>query len=171
MLGRNSKPKNSCPSKFTAVDNKSSNVSSSSCYFISTRRKNWENAKKLCESRNSQLIAFETLNEKKYLLEYLLASRYRNVNSRKTAQTDFQSEYWTAGSDMTQEGIWLWSGSKTLVGNIGWRREKKPESKTENCLSWSLTLITSSDVSSQVKEGWVSSWCLKNLRYICELHT
>ena len=126
---------------------------------------------------NSRLISVEQLGEKTVVLEYLLSLHYRLVsllstNSQvSTDPADVKYEYWTAGSDEQQEGNWIWDESRNLVGNVGWLREKKPESDTENCLSWSLTLFTSSgtEVYSRVKEGWVSSWCLKTLRYICEL--
>ena len=127
---------------------------------------------------NSALISIENFTEKTFVLEHLLSLHYRVVsllssNSQKTTDpADVKYEYWTAGSDHGQEGTWIWNESTSLVGDVGWLRERKPESDTENCLSWSLTLFTSSgtEIYSRVKEGWVSSWCLKNLRYICELH-
>ena len=132
---------------------------------------NWKTAKLQCEAKNSHLISVESLAEKTHILEYLLARHYQN--SEKSNQIndskDIKYEYWTSGSDMIQEGKWQWGKSRNLVGDVGWLRERKPESNTENCLSWTLTLITGIDNSLKVKEGWVSSWCLKNLFFICEL--
>ena len=160
-----------CPSPFENLPINSKIRNDKSCYYISTKRTNWKTAKLQCEAKNSHLISVETLAEKTHILEYLLARHYQN--SEKSNQIndskDIKYEYWTSGSDMIQEGKWQWGKSRNLVGDVGWLRERKPESNTENCLSWTLTLITGIDNSLKVKEGWVSSWCLKNLFFICEL--
>ena len=177
LTGSITKSVKPCPSKFISFEN-SLNGNHKSCYFVSTKRENWSNANKRCVSMNSELISIEDLTEKTIVLEHLLSLHYRFVsllssNSQATSDpVDVKYEYWTSGSDHEQEGTWIWKDSTNRVGDVGWLREKKPESDTENCLSWSLTLLTSSgtEIYSRVKEGWVSSWCLKNLRYICELH-
>ena len=155
-----------CPPDFTILDT-SGRENPKGCYYISTTRQNWENAKFECESKNAKLISVESFTEKKYVLEYLLTLHYLHIQSVKVDTTsDVRYEYWTSGSDMIQEAKWLWGRSRKRVGDVGWLRERKPESDTENCLSWSIILKT----VSQVKEGWVSSWCLKKLLYICELN-
>ena len=138
---------------------------------------NWADARKRCDSMNSELVALEVLTEKTVVLEYLLSLHYRFVSSLSSSSqvttdpADVKYEYWTNGSDEKSEGSWVWDySSGNAVGDVGWLRERKPESDTENCLSWSLTLFTTSGTVTRVKEGWVSSWCLKKLRYICELH-
>ena len=165
-----------CPIKFKSLEN-GSNENQRSCYFVSTKNENWESARKKCESMNAQLISVEKLSEKTVVLEYLLSLHYQFIFSLTSSSqvttdpADVKYEYWTNGSDEKSEGRWVWDYfSETAVGDIGWLRERKPESDTENCLSWSLTLFTTSGTVTRVKEGWVSSWCLKKLRYICELH-
>ena len=174
LLEKTSKSRKTCPSRFKNL-NENSNENNISCYLINTKPENWSNAKKKCESRNAHLISIDTFKEKNYVLEYLLAFHYRfSTNSRDVDSTDVRYEYWTSGSDMTQEGRWIWDrNGRNIVGDAGWLRLRKPESDTENCLSWRLTLITGgsgSEIYSQVKEGWVSSWCLKEFPYICELN-
>ena len=167
----------SCPIKFKSLEN-DANENQRSCYFVSNKNENWENARKKCESMNAQLISVEKLSEKTVVLEYLLSLHYQFIYSLTSSSqvttdpADVKYEYWTNGSDAELEGSWVWGDSQYAVGDVGWLRERKPESETENCLSWSLTLFTSSgtEVYSRVKEGWVSSWCLKKLRYICEVH-
>ena len=161
-----SKSPQSCPSEFKYLDN--SGDASPSCYLFSNRSTSWFDANTFCESKQAELFSVESIQEKKYVLEYLLASHYRYASSGNPGNVDFNYEYWTSGTDVALEGNWVWFGSKRNVGNFGWLKERKFDTVRENCLSWSMTLVTNSSVNLRLKEGWDSNSCQKNLRYICE---
>ena len=83
-----------CPADFDLVDG--------DCYFISTERVGWIEARKKCEVRGAQLISFDTSERKRSrLAEYVRSSARRRGGRR--------SEFWTSGNDISREGAWQWA--------------------------------------------------------------
>ena len=136
----------SCPPGFEPV--------SKNCYFISSERVGWIEAKKKCELKRSRLASLEHEDKEEDLLEFVSSSTKRRV-----------SKYWVGGNDIRKEGVWEWEGTDNLVPDFGWS-EDPYNSAEENCLSWSVSFgfnIGDSDSS------WQGASCCNSQRYICQL--
>ena len=117
----------------------------------------WIEAKKHCESLSRTLkvglLAIESEEERDNHLERI----QRSARSRH--------EYWTAGNDIDDENVWIWSGRRGLnVPEFGWL-DRPLASNEENCLTWSVTI---SRRSPRMSEGWHADSCCNNIRFICE---
>lgn len=106
----------------------------------------------MCEQNNAKLISIET-EDKRQDLSIMIRSIIRRS----------RSEFWISGNDIEEEGRWEWAKTRDIVPRFGWTEEpfNSPE---ENCLAWTLT-----DTRRLQTDGWHSSSCCNNLRYICEL--
>ena len=135
----------SCPSEFNLV--------SGSCFFISQDRVGWIEARKMCEKKGARLISLQTL-EKKDSLVNLVSS----LSRRRRGQ------YWLAGNDIEDEGVWEWAKLRSPVPQFGWR-EDPYNSPEENCLAWTVDI----QKGRQSTDFWQGSSCCNNLRYICEM--
>jgi len=129
-----------CPDEFDLVDGE--------CYFLSTERVGWIEARKKCEVRNSALISFDSDQKRTKLSEYVSSSNRRR-----------RAEYWTSGNDIAKEGVWQWAEQGARVSSRGWL-ESPYTSLEENCLVWSVV---------RGRNGWQGSSCCNNIGYICEL--
>ena len=135
-----------CPNGFENI--------SDNCYFISSERVGWIEAKKKCEMKDARLVSLEHENKEADLLSFV---------SRKTQRR--RARYWTAGNDIHKEGVWEWEGTGQKVPRFGWS-EGPYDSPEENCLSWSVTFgfnVGDSD------SGWQSASCCNSQQYICQL--
>ena len=140
--------RNSCPADFSLV--------CGACYFISTDRVGWIEARKQCQQRKSLLLSLQTEDKARAVVEYVSSSTRQR-----------RSEYWLAGNDIELEGVWEWAKVRTVVPDFGWIEEPF-NSMEENCLVWTVTVSGSNDSRDSV-DGWHGSSCCNNLRYICEL--
>ena len=129
-----------CPDDFDLVDGE--------CYFLSTERVGWIEARKKCEVRNAALISFDSDLKRTKLSEYVSSSNRRR-----------RAEYWTSGNDIAREGVWQWAEQGARVSSRGWL-ESPYTSLEENCLVWSVV---------RGRNGWQGSSCCNNIGYICEL--
>ena len=137
--------RSSCPQDFDLVGG--------DCYYISSERVGWVEARKKCQQRQSSLLSLDTEKERVSIVEYVSTSTRRR-----------RSEYWVAGNDIEQEGVWEWAGRGTPVPDSGWA-EGPYDSYEENCLAWTVTI----NGLNSSKDGWHGSSCCNNLRYICQL--
>ena len=144
-VGRQQEIRRSCPQDFDLVDGQ--------CYFISSERVGWIEARKKCQQKNALLLILETKSEAEKVVEYVVGSSRRR-----------RSEYWLAGNDIEEEGVWRWARSNTPVPRFGWV-EQPFNSYEENCLAWTVSLQGTRSTS----HGWHGSSCCNNLRYICQL--
>ena len=110
-------------------------------------------ARKKCQQKKSSLLRLDTERERQSIVEYVSTSTRRR-----------RSEYWLAGNDIEQEGVWEWAGRRTPVPDIGWT-DGPYDSYEENCLAWTVTI----NGLNSSKDGWHGSSCCNNLRYICQL--
>jgi hypothetical protein len=116
----------------------------------------WIEAKKSCELNGAHLLTLESIEESEVVLEHLISQTRRRS----------RFEYWTAGNDIEKEDIWEWSGSREAVPDFGWLDPPFPSAE-ENCLTWSVTIVSSS--RRRMSNGWHSDSCCNNVRFICEL--
>ena len=107
----------------------------------------------MCQQRGAQLISLQT-EEKR--------DRVRSLVSRLSKRR--RSEYWLAGNDIEDEGVWEWARLRTQVPMFGWS-EKPFDSPEENCLVWTVE----SQGRADGKDFWHGSSCCNNLKYICEI--
>lgn len=135
-----------CPSTYETL-------SDGGCYFFSSRRMGWIEAKKKCEMDGGRLLSFETPAKKDVILREL----------EKTGRSRY--EYWLAGNDIDREDRWVWSGTGQPVADFGWI-DPPIASPEENCLTWSITI---SRRTARMSEGWHSDSCCNNIRFICEI--
>jgi hypothetical protein len=136
----------SCPRDFENVSN--------NCYFISSERVGWIEAKKKCEMKGARLISLEYKDKQEDLLEFVSSSTNRR-----------RGKYWTGGNDIHKEGAWEWEGSSASVPGFGWS-EDPYDSAEENCLSWSVYFgynVGDSD------SNWHGASCCNSQRYICQV--
>jgi len=133
-----------CPRQFQSVGR--------GCYLISNDRVGWIEARKMCEQNNAKLLSIETQDKRADIAVFIRSTIRRR-----------RSEFWISGNDIETEGEWEWAKTREEVPSFGWTEEpfNSPE---ENCLAWTLI-----DSSRDRSDGWHSSSCCNNLRYICEL--
>ena len=106
----------------------------------------------MCEKKGARLISLQTLEKKENVMSLVISLSRRR-----------RSEYWLAGNDIDEEGVWEWARLRTKVPDFGWSEEPY-NSLEENCLAWT--------VERQERERsdyWTGSSCCDNLRYICEI--
>ena len=89
-----------------------------------------------------------------------LMSLVHSISRRK------RSEYWLAGNDIDEEGVWEWARLRTVVPDFGWSEEPF-NSGEENCLAWTVDQT----VLSGRTDYWQGDSCCNNLRYVCEKGT
>ncbi|NP_001134518.1 CD209 antigen-like protein D [Salmo salar] len=74
-------------------------LSGSSCYFLSTERKIWEESRQDCLERGADLVVVNSRNEQKFLTEL-----NRNING-----------VWIGLTDRETEGTWKWVDGTPLT--------------------------------------------------------
>ena len=144
ILNKNLFPGVSCPEDFIAINRK--------CYFISNDRVGWIEARKMCRQKGALLVSIQT-QEKRREVRSMVSSTSRRR----------RSEYWIAGNDIEEEGVWEWARTRSAVPTFGWSEEpfNSPE---ENCLAWTVE----SEEEGETTDFWHGSSCCNNLKYICE---
>ena len=110
-------------------------------------------ARKKCEAQDSMLVALEseTINEE--LVRIVKESSKRHY-----------AEFWTAGNDIEEEGVWEWAGVRSIVPDYGWT-EDPYYSIEENCLLWVVELRT----RGRYSDGWHGASCCNSAQYICQI--
>ena len=107
----------------------------------------------MCEQKGARLVSIQTV-EKKDMMVSLVSS----LSKRR------RSQYWLAGNDIEEEGVWEWARLRTRVPDFGWSEEPY-NSPEENCLAWTVDRQQSRESS----DFWQGLSCCNNLRYICEM--
>uniref|UniRef100_A0A6F8CKJ4 Galactose specific C-type lectin-1 n=1 Tax=Culex pipiens TaxID=7175 RepID=A0A6F8CKJ4_CULPI len=95
-------------------------------YHIPSIRANWFKANEFCNSLRMRLVAIKSAAENNALAEFIRA-------------TDKFSEdncsFWIGGSDLAEEGTFIWTGTGERVTYTNWRRdEPNDENGEEDCL-------------------------------------
>ncbi|CAL4083178.1 unnamed protein product [Meganyctiphanes norvegica] len=119
------------------------------CLLLSEERVTWDDANQTCTNKPlGRLAVLADANQAKEVVAYL-AANFRN------------NEYWLGGSDLSNEGTWLWSDGRPIdMGRPPWRSGEPNDccgaSGGEDCLT--------------VRNGGYNDGaCTYTLRYICEL--
>jgi len=91
----------------------------SSCYFLCTEEKNWNDANGHCKSLNSNLVSIQSIEENSFLHDYVDCKRY-----------------WTGGCNVG--GVWEWSdGSPFIFTHWDWLQPNDyPMSDSSLAGSW-----------------------------------
>ena len=136
-----------CPKGFKKVDK--------DCFYISSDKVTWIEARKLCENRSSKLLAIES-----EFISIKLSNLLQSIVRRH------YNEFWTSGNDIIKEGDWVWADDKwRKVPDFGWS-EQSVSSIEENCLVW---VVEMPDPGAVVSDGWHGASCCNMHRYICQL--
>ena len=108
----------------------------------------------MCEQRGApRLISLQTVEKKDSVM-----SLVSSLSRRR------RSEYWLAGNDIEEEGVWEWAKLRTRVPDFGWSEEPY-NSPEENCLAWTVD----QQGRGESKDFWHGSSCCNSIRYICQV--
>ncbi|KAH8353023.1 hypothetical protein KR084_008362, partial [Drosophila pseudotakahashii] len=120
----------------------------SNYYFIEDKiQKNWYDAYESCRRMKADLIAFNNLEELNGVHQYLL-------------KTNEGKEFWTAGTDLAEQGKHVWFSNGQPISSDLWRiGEPNNQNNNEHCDNmW----ISSSII------GLNDDGCEKHYYYICQ---
>ncbi|KAH3844855.1 C-type lectin domain family 4 member M-like isoform X2 [Dreissena polymorpha] len=115
-----------------------------SCYLISHDQEQWNNAESICELFGG------------YLAEIQNAAEYNFIQSQVNTT---QKNFWVGGSDIENEGTWIWMASMTPLSYAKWEagEPNSDHNSDENCI----------DIRPG-KLGWNDERCYLVQNYICE---
>ncbi|XP_067911710.1 CD209 antigen-like protein E isoform X2 [Heterodontus francisci] len=111
------------------------------CYFFSLVKVNFENARRACQSNQSNLVVINNRIEQDFL-----ANR---------AESQF---YWIGLTDLIKEGEWCWVDDTSYSSSTSFWKPGQPDNhqKGEHCAH----LIA--------KGQWNDNYCTREYKYICE---
>ncbi|XP_060744661.1 CD209 antigen-like protein E [Tachysurus vachellii] len=116
---------------------------SSSFYFISNEKKNWEKSRKDCKAKGADLVIINSKEEQEFIVKLL-----------------DKPETWIGLSDTVKEGEWKWVDDTPL--NTGsWARGKPNNAGEEDC-----AVISGSSSTGT----WNDQKCSAKFPWICEKH-
>eukprot|EP00063_Salmo_salar_P090468 XP_014065303.1 PREDICTED: C-type lectin domain family 4 member E-like [Salmo salar] len=113
----------------------------SSCYFLSTERKTWEESRQYCLNRGADLVIINSRQE-----QFLF-----NRNNG----------FWIGLTDTVTEGTWKWVDGNPLTTPRSWGIGQPNGGGMENCV---LLIHSSSDQGT-----WHDYPCSSNRPWICEI--
>ncbi|CAG2254486.1 CLEC17A [Mytilus edulis] len=121
----------SCPTRWLKYENK--------CFYFSGGRKTWNEARLTCKNDGSRLVEVGSSCENDFL---------------KMTAIAYGQMYWLGGSDIQNEGSWIWASSLTQFTFTDWSPTEPSNGTGENCVRmWSY---------------WMDTPCNRNVRFICE---
>uniref|UniRef100_A0A8C7HL05 CD209 antigen-like protein E n=1 Tax=Oncorhynchus kisutch TaxID=8019 RepID=A0A8C7HL05_ONCKI len=115
----------------------------SSCYYVSTEKKSWEESRQDCRNRGADLVVINS-QEKQTLVNWLCGVK---------------NYVWIGLTDSVTEGTWKWVDGTPLTTKY-WNSKEPNGGRAENCVyfySWS------SDTGA-----WWDYDCSYKYRWICE---
>ncbi|XP_052073522.1 perlucin-like protein [Mytilus californianus] len=117
------------------------------CYYFSISRTSWGDAKRKCKLLKGQLAEATTRNVITFL----------KTNAKRNKQT-----FWLGGTDLVQEGEWIWITSGERFAETDWHtrtiREPNNQDEIEHCLT----------ISDGLNYEWNDDNCYDSYSYICE---
>ncbi|KAL4237890.1 Collectin-12 [Mactra antiquata] len=129
-----------CPNGWLTHSNK--------CYHFSRETETWLGATRMCEFMKGTLVEIETKDENDYL--------------KQQARTIGHSFYWTALSDVEEEGTWNWMISKVSVTGdrfTDWMPgQPNNYQRAQECMA----------LDGTHSYMWNDADCKTNYYYICE---
>ncbi|XP_078138866.1 uncharacterized protein naf1 isoform X1 [Centroberyx gerrardi] len=113
----------------------------SSCYFISTEQKNWEESRQACADRQSHLMIINSKDEQDIL----------NILNRSV---------WIGLTDREQEGTWKWVDGTSLTTQFWYPPQPDNSGQGEDCVEFHNENLPS--------RGWNDNSCHNVNYWICE---
>ncbi|KAM7009566.1 C-type lectin domain family 4 member M-like isoform 2-T2 [Tautogolabrus adspersus] len=118
----------------------------SSCYYVSSQRRNWDDSREDCLQRNADLVIINSRREQAFL-------------------TGFSMAAWIGMTDREEEGTWLWvDGTEVDKDRLQWARGQ-PDGAFggEDCgdLRTMITFIGLNDFNCSAITQWI---CEKRLQ-------
>uniref|UniRef100_A0A668A767 C-type lectin domain-containing protein n=1 Tax=Myripristis murdjan TaxID=586833 RepID=A0A668A767_9TELE len=114
---------------------------SSSCYFLSSENKNWNDSRQDCLGRGADLVIINSREEQSFLKNFGLT-------------------VWIGLSDLETEGEWKWVDGSSLSYTSWMENEPNDHGKSEDCGE----LVPE-------KDGWNDFPCSAGRPWICEKKT
>lgn len=132
--------------------------SPASCYKFVRERVTWGDAQRRCSAHNGHLLALESQTEQRFINNHL-------KHTRKLQNCD----YWTAGSDQLEEGVWTWN----VTGGAGGKSRDVPVTSH----NWNIGEPNNSNGDENcLLLDWYADWrwndasCRRHRAcYICEI--
>ncbi|XP_062865235.1 uncharacterized protein LOC134327083 [Trichomycterus rosablanca] len=113
-----------------------------SCYYISTRLKNWAESRQYCRERGADLVIINSREEQEFI-------------------KNFKIDAWIGLSDEESEGGWKWVDGSALTSEYWGPGEPNDYGNKEDCAA-SAHWITEFN-------NWNDAPCFHNKGWICEL--
>ena len=116
-------------------------------FFAVTEAKSWADARQHCINAGSRLIEMKSQEE----------------FDRTVQISDEIGEFWLGGSDIQQEGVWVWNSNNEQINmNQFWYRASEPDGGTDqNCLMF---------FNHNSVAGSLSSVCGNAKKFACEIN-
>ncbi|CAC5412298.1 CLEC17A [Mytilus coruscus] len=113
------------------------------CLYFSKEEKTWDEARLTCKyNYGSRLVEVGSSSENDFL---------------KNAATVYGQSYWLGGSDIQNEGTWMWVSSLTQFTFTDWSPTEPSKYEGEDCVR-----MTHPDLK------WGDIYCSRQYRFICE---
>uniref|UniRef100_A0A8C7X3V9 C-type lectin domain-containing protein n=1 Tax=Oryzias sinensis TaxID=183150 RepID=A0A8C7X3V9_9TELE len=116
----------------------------SSCYFFSRESKSWDEARKFCRTREADLLAINSTDEKTFLVAF------SNI------------PVWIGLTDKVQEGTWKWVDGSPLT--LKFWEENQPD-------NGGGSIRYGEEDCAEIREtsgSWNDIKCETSMRWICE---
>uniref|UniRef100_A0A8D0GSN8 C-type lectin domain-containing protein n=1 Tax=Sphenodon punctatus TaxID=8508 RepID=A0A8D0GSN8_SPHPU len=114
------------------------------CYYFSTEKKNWTDARQFCREQEAHLVSINTDDEQYFLIEHVA-----NDNNIR----------WLGASYAVKENTWLWDDNSSLSFSYWILTKNNTGGNQENC-----SCMQSNGV-------WHRSQCSLHYHWICEKTT
>ncbi|XP_039429135.1 lectin subunit alpha-like [Culex pipiens pallens] len=94
-------------------------------YFIPNLKANWYKASEFCNSQDMALASVESVEKHQSLVKFI----------ESTDKFSNASRFWLGGSDLAEEGTFVWAPTGRLVTFAAWaENEPNNVNGTENCI-------------------------------------
>ncbi|XP_070564242.1 adhesion G protein-coupled receptor L4-like [Ptychodera flava] len=117
----------------------------------------WQAANIACVNVSASLVALETAEEMDVVKSYIINNELYGSTDEKT------TGFWTGGNDIAKEGLWVWTGSDTII--TSWDEASSTEQdkqRTQDCLELNTQYLEDYDFR------WQASRCGDEKYFICE---
>ncbi|XP_060583210.1 perlucin-like protein [Ruditapes philippinarum] len=124
-------------------------VFGNSLYFIGKESVKWSQAVDTCKALDGYLVQIQDSKENEFITDL--------VNSTFAEIKDVFG-VWIGGSDMQNEGSWIWEHSKASIVFSNWGQNEPNGNKDENCLH----------LYKYIDWDWNDTICQLKMGFICE---
>jgi hypothetical protein len=121
-----------------------------SFYFIGKESLNWSQAIDTCKALDAYLVQIEDSNESKFITDL--------VKPTFAERESIDFGVWIGGSDLQNEGAWIWEHSKARIVFSNWGQNEPNGNRRENCLH----------LYKRKDWVWNDTICRLKMGFICE---